>query len=214
MVMPSCAASTPAAAAMRSLAGSTAEPFLLAAFPWFVTNPYQALLYGSCREHGIAPLRVARDEQLDEVLELQRAGLPTVLHLHWLHPVLQRAASAEDARGLVDAFLHRLDAYRESGGRVVWTVHNILPHEARFEVEEVRLSAEVAGRSEVIHVLVQGTAAWSDDLDDMLGWATKIGARYMGADRAEEFGRRNAVPGEILVRLIPARIVAKANVSD
>jgi PPOX class probable F420-dependent enzyme len=63
-------------------------------------------------------------------------------------------------------------------------------------------------------VLVQGTAAWSDDLDDMLGWATKIGARYMGADRAEEFGRRNAVPGEILVRLIPARIVAKANVSD
>jgi PPOX class probable F420-dependent enzyme len=63
-------------------------------------------------------------------------------------------------------------------------------------------------------VLVQGTAASSDDLDDMLGWATKIGARYMGADRAEEFGRRNAVPGEILVRLIPARIVAKANVSD
>ena len=63
-------------------------------------------------------------------------------------------------------------------------------------------------------VLLQGTAAWSDDLDDMLGWAIKIGARYMGADRAEEFGRRNAVPGEILVRLIPARIVAKANVSD
>ena len=63
-------------------------------------------------------------------------------------------------------------------------------------------------------VLVQGTAAWSDDLDDMLGWAIKIGARYMGAARAEEFGRRNAVPGEILVRLTPARIVAKANVSD
>src|SRR4051794_37483104 len=101
-----------AAAAMRSLAGSTVEPFLLAAFPWFVTNPYQALLYGSCREHGIAPVRVARDEQLDEVLELQRAGLPTILHLHWLHPILQRAASAEDARRLADAFLRRLDAQR------------------------------------------------------------------------------------------------------
>ena len=58
-------------------------------------------------------------------------------------------------------------------------------------------------------VLVEGAAQWSDDLDDMLGWAIKIGARYMGADRAEEFGRRNAVPGEILVRLIPTRIVAK-----
>jgi PPOX class probable F420-dependent enzyme len=63
-------------------------------------------------------------------------------------------------------------------------------------------------------VLVDGTAQWSDDLDEMLDWAIKIGARYMGADRAEEFGRRNAVPGEILVRLIPGRIVAKANVSD
>jgi beta-1,4-mannosyltransferase len=147
-----------AAAAMRSLAGLTVEPFLLAAFPWFVTNPYHALLYGSSREHGIAPVRVVRDEQLDEVLELQRAGLPTVIHLHWLHPILQRAASDKDARKLVDAFLHRLDAHRESGGRIVWTVHNILPHEARFEAEEIRLSAEVAARSEVIHVLVERTA--------------------------------------------------------
>jgi glycosyltransferase involved in cell wall biosynthesis len=147
-----------AAAAMRALAGSTVEPFLVAAFPWFVTNPYQTLLYGSCREHGLAPVRVVRDEQLDEVLELQRAGLPTILHVHWLHPVLQRADSAKDARKLADAFLRRLDTQREAGGRIVWTVHNILPHEARFEAEEIRLSAEVAARSDVIHVLVQRTA--------------------------------------------------------
>ena len=63
-------------------------------------------------------------------------------------------------------------------------------------------------------VLVEGSAQWSDDLDEMLLWATKIGGRYMGADRAEQFGRRNAVPGEILVRLIPARFVAIAGVSD
>jgi glycosyltransferase involved in cell wall biosynthesis len=146
-----------AAAAMRSVAGS-AEPVLLAAFPWFVTNPYQALLYGSCREHGIAPIRVPREEQLDELLELQRAGLPILLHLHWLHPVLQRATSAKDARKLADAFLHRLDAHRAQGGRVAWTVHNVLPHEARFEAEETRLSAEVAARSDVIHVLMESTA--------------------------------------------------------
>jgi len=30
----------------------------------------------------------------------------------------------------------------------------------------------------------------------------------MGADRAEEFGRRNAVPGELVVRLHPSRVVA------
>jgi beta-1,4-mannosyltransferase len=147
-----------AAAGMRSVAGSTAEPFVLAAYPSFVTNPYQALLYRACREHGIAPVRVARGEQLDEVLELQKAGIPTVLHLHWLHPIIEKATSAKDARKAADGFLRFLDTYRGAGGRVAWTVHNILPHEARFEAEETHLSAEVAARSEVIHILVQRTA--------------------------------------------------------
>jgi PPOX class probable F420-dependent enzyme len=63
-------------------------------------------------------------------------------------------------------------------------------------------------------VTIAGTAQWSDDLDEMLVWATRIGARYMGASRAEEFGRRNAVEGEILVRIRPDKIVAKFGMSD
>jgi hypothetical protein len=35
----------------------------------------------------------------------------------------------------------------------------------------------------------------------------------MGADRAAEFGRRNAVPGELLVRLHPDRVIATADVA-
>jgi hypothetical protein len=34
-----------------------------------------------------------------------------------------------------------------------------------------------------------------------LTWATRIGGRYMGADVAEEYGRRNGVPGELMVRV-------------
>jgi PPOX class probable F420-dependent enzyme len=63
-------------------------------------------------------------------------------------------------------------------------------------------------------VLIEGTARLSDDLAEMLPWATRIGGRYMGADRAEEFGRRNAVQGELLVRVTPRRIVARAAISD
>ena len=36
----------------------------------------------------------------------------------------------------------------------------------------------------------------------------------MGADRAEEFGRRNGVPGELLVRLRPTRVIAEAEIAD
>jgi PPOX class probable F420-dependent enzyme len=62
-------------------------------------------------------------------------------------------------------------------------------------------------------VQVQGTATVSEDPDDLLRTATAIGRRYMGPDRAEEFGRRNGVPGELVVRIRPTRIVADLNVT-
>jgi len=63
-------------------------------------------------------------------------------------------------------------------------------------------------------VLIEGTVTISEDPDDLLHWATVIGRRYMGADRAEEYGIRNGVPGEYLVRIHPTRIVGRANISD
>jgi PPOX class probable F420-dependent enzyme len=63
-------------------------------------------------------------------------------------------------------------------------------------------------------VSVSGTVSISRDLDEMLHWATAIGGRYMGADRAEEFGRRNAMEGELLVRLHADHVLAEAAVAD
>ena len=62
-------------------------------------------------------------------------------------------------------------------------------------------------------VHIRGHVRLSEDLEEMLRFATAIGGRYMGADRAEEFGRRNAVPGELLVHLHPDRVIATADVA-
>ena len=62
------------------------------------------------------------------------------------------------------------------------------------------------------YVQVQGVVTVSDDVDELLRTATAIARRYVGADRAEEFGRRNASPGELVVRLRPTKIVADLNV--
>jgi PPOX class probable F420-dependent enzyme len=62
-------------------------------------------------------------------------------------------------------------------------------------------------------VLVRGRVTLSDDVEAMLPWTTRMGARYMGQERADEFGRRNAVPGELLVRLRPDHVVADADVT-
>ena len=56
------------------------------------------------------------------------------------------------------------------------------------------------------YITVEGTASWSSDLNEMLHWATRIAARYMGEGLAEAYGKRNATPGEILVRVQPTRV--------
>jgi PPOX class probable F420-dependent enzyme len=61
-------------------------------------------------------------------------------------------------------------------------------------------------------VQVQGLATTSEDPDDLFGTATRIAARYVGADRAEEFGKRNGVPGELVVRIRPTKVVAQFDV--
>jgi len=63
-------------------------------------------------------------------------------------------------------------------------------------------------------VLVEGEARISRDPEELLKWSTVLGGRYMGEDRAEEFGRRNAVPEELLVHVRPTRIVGHHGVSE
>jgi PPOX class probable F420-dependent enzyme len=50
-------------------------------------------------------------------------------------------------------------------------------------------------------VVLRGRAELSEDPARLRAWATRIAARYTGEDRAEEYGARNGVPGELLVRV-------------
>lgn len=60
-------------------------------------------------------------------------------------------------------------------------------------------------------VLVEGSVTISTNLDEMLPLSIAISRRYVGEERAEEFGRRNAVEGELLIRLRPEKYVAIAD---
>jgi PPOX class probable F420-dependent enzyme len=63
-------------------------------------------------------------------------------------------------------------------------------------------------------VVVAGTVELIDDLDLVRAWAARLGGRYMGADRSEEYGARNGVPGEVLVKLSPTKVVSAVDVAD
>ncbi len=63
-------------------------------------------------------------------------------------------------------------------------------------------------------VTVQGRAELSDELSEVREWATRIAARYVGDDLAEQFGARNGVPGELLVRVRIEKVIGLADIAD
>jgi PPOX class probable F420-dependent enzyme len=63
-------------------------------------------------------------------------------------------------------------------------------------------------------VQVQGIASIGEDPVDVLDIATRAGGRYMGADRAAEYGRRNGGPGELVVRIKPTKVLKAFNVAE
>ncbi|MFI9419503.1 PPOX class F420-dependent oxidoreductase [Streptomyces werraensis] len=64
------------------------------------------------------------------------------------------------------------------------------------------------------YVILEGRARLSEEPGELRHWAARIGARYMGEDRAEEFGARNGVPGELLVRVRIDKVLAEKGVAD
>jgi PPOX class probable F420-dependent enzyme len=63
-------------------------------------------------------------------------------------------------------------------------------------------------------VMIDGIVTLLDDLEQLRYWATRIGGRYMGEERAEEYGARNAVQGELVVRVRPTHVVTEAEVAS
>jgi len=64
------------------------------------------------------------------------------------------------------------------------------------------------------YVVIEGPVELIDDVGVAREWAERIAARYMGADRAQEFGLRNGVAGELVVRLRPDRVTASADLAE
>ncbi len=100
----------------------------------------------------------------------------------------------------------------DDGGIVFNTWHTSV--KARNLIREGRAAMVVDDdRPPFAYVMVEGGVTISEDLTEVVRVATLIGARYMGDNRAEEFGRRNGVAGELLIRMAFERIVAHENVA-
>ncbi|WP_086798984.1 PPOX class F420-dependent oxidoreductase [Streptomyces caniscabiei] len=63
-------------------------------------------------------------------------------------------------------------------------------------------------------VMLQGRTETSEDPEETLRWAGRLGARYMGEERAREYAVRNGGAGNLLVRAHIEKVIAFAGIAD
>lgn len=131
-------------------------------FPAYLNNAFLNLIELSARADGFDVTGAHTFDDL--VAGAARLGRGDTLHVHWTTPIAQQAQSEAEAARRV-ARLERLFAgLRSRGAKLVWTVHNRLPHELTFPELEVRLYRLLASSADAIHIMAPHTPAAISDV--------------------------------------------------
>jgi glycosyltransferase involved in cell wall biosynthesis len=118
-------------------------------FPaWFENNPYLNLHYLVARSRGYDLLLASRLGPFYDHLGGARAG--DVVHVHWTAPIVQYAPDIHDARRRLALFQSRLLGARRRGIRLLWTVHNKMPHDCPYPEVEAELLTFLAENADLV----------------------------------------------------------------
>lgn len=149
--------------ALRLLAAGRwpdADPALLVTVGSARGNPLPDLLGAGLAGAGIAAVTVpdlgAARVVADRVAAATAGRTRIGVHLHWLHRLVE-ATTAAGARLAADRVAAELSGLHAAGVAVLWTVHNVLPHDAPFAEVQLALRRTVAAAADLVHVLEPDT---------------------------------------------------------
>lgn len=117
-------------------------------------NPYHEVLHRAIAKR-FQPVR----GDVERAIEGLRAGQGRLLHIHWEEHCLRPCRTGAEARAVAAHLLGQLGVYRALGGKVLWTVHNLVPHELEHPDAFLALRRGLAGA--VDRILVHSTEAVS-----------------------------------------------------
>lgn len=130
------------------------RPGVVGYLPCYFGNPYQSLLYLDLPAHGFhaAPLHTA-GQAAEFVDQIAGSGVDVVIHNHWLNAVTIKAEDEAQARRAAKKHLEDLQRTKDLGARVLWTVHNVLPHGTRYEDVDIELRRAMVDLADRIHIM-------------------------------------------------------------
>jgi len=115
------------------------------------SNPYQMLLAEALRAHGVQ-VTLGEGPSHHPVAPLMlawiRAGMPRVIHLHWVHRYLKAVRGRR--RWAARRTLWELRILRALGVRIVWTLHNIGDHDRHRDKLEMLTHRRLVERTDAV----------------------------------------------------------------
>ncbi|GAA1749338.1 glycosyltransferase [Agromyces humatus] len=127
------------------------KPQRVLVFPAWTDNPYLNLMSLAPRASGREFIGVKHRNELFALAKHLDRG--DILHLHWTSPLLQEEADDADARATLGELVRLLSRLRDRGVKLVWTIHNHLPHELAYREPEVELYRTLAQTVDAIHTM-------------------------------------------------------------
>jgi glycosyltransferase involved in cell wall biosynthesis len=112
------------------------------------SNIYQNLLYSHLPDNY-----ALYSGDIGDALQAIRDGIgKVVFHLHWTNYILREANNLEDAERLKNIFLKKLFEFLAAGGSLIWTIHNVLPHDCLYLKQEIELRNIICAAASKIHI--------------------------------------------------------------
>ncbi|WP_418909117.1 glycosyltransferase [Glutamicibacter endophyticus] len=133
------------------------EQHFVAYTPVARMNPYQALLYKSFSSEGILTAPILQPGKFLELQNFPLSSRTKTLHLHWNSWMTQGMEDESRARAMGLGMAARLKRLQSKGFNIVWTVHNVYPHDALHIDVELEIQQEIANTADILHVMSPAT---------------------------------------------------------
>ena len=129
------------------------QPTILFYYPIAQGNPFQSLYYSEFFSNGTLPVGV---REIDDIIPF-RLPVNAYFHLHWLGGVIGDTENNDVAKSRITDFVEKLSKLKSNGVKIVWTVHNILPHDSKLKQAQIDLRVELIKLVDIIHIMNDDT---------------------------------------------------------
>lgn len=131
------------------LFGENDEHLLLAYGPVAQRNQFQSLLYSSANKFNVSILPIHDFELFPNIPWPGKV----VCHFHWIHGKTAVAKNKKEADEAVRFWEKLLFQIKKKKYKIVWTVHNVMPHESVWVEQDKIIHQMMADAADRLHIM-------------------------------------------------------------